>query len=113
MEAKKQLIKTRVKPALIEETVEWSGPKKHTGTVWQVERYIWRTEDLPLYRVAVGEAMNSPFAHSRPQDVLQTRTLEYVPTGRIYYVNTPLQPETVLYEYRLKDAREARAGDVP
>ena len=97
-----ELVRSRVRPAIIDETMKWSG---HTGTVWHVERYIWRTEDVPLYRVAVGEALNTPLLQDRPHTTLETRMLEYVPTGRIQYDNSSPPAKAVLFEYRLKQAR--------
>lgn len=73
---------------------------------WRVERYIWRTEDLPSYRVAIAETLNSPLSNCEPGDTLSTRTIDYVPTGRIMYDNSMPKVEAVLFEYRLKDARD-------
>lgn len=96
----------------IEET-EWHGPDGHNVRAWHVERYIWRTEDIPLYRVVIGEALNTPLSDVARNKwaTLSTRTLEYVPTGRIMYDNTRAPAEATLFEYRLKDARDTRYNE--
>lgn len=107
MNFRERMVRTYVGPA-VEEISEWGGPKGHHITTWHVERYIWRTEDLPSYIVPVTEALNTPLTGARPFGDLETRRLEYIPTGRIMYDNTRPVVGAVLFEYRLKDARELR-----
>jgi hypothetical protein len=107
---KSQLIENWVRPAFyIDEQREWYGyPKKHSLRTYHVERYIWREEDIPLYRVALGETLHTDMTHTNPtHQPIETRILEYVPTGKIMYVHEPLA-RAVLFEYRLKEARDTR-----
>lgn len=106
MNMRDRLINTWVQPATVE--TEWYGPKGHQIRAWHVERFIWRTEDIPLYRVAMAETLATPMTDTvrLRLNTLATRTLEYVPTGRIMYDNTRAHTEAVLFEYCLKQARE-------
>lgn len=114
MNESSRIKKTYLRPAIFEVDHEWTqtrfGNNSHLRE-YLIERYIWRTEDLPSYRVAVGENLNTPCSHTAMPPTaftLETRFLEYVPTGRIMYDNTKPMAEAVLFEYRLKPARDIR-----
>ncbi len=102
------LIKYHLRPA-IEEITEWYGPKNHSLRAWHVERYIWRDQDAPLFRVALGEALATTMTNTRIYDDINTRFLEYVPTGKIMYAEVRGRGSAILFEYRLKESRELRA----
>lgn len=102
------ILKLFVSPAMTEHHWGYEGRHRHRPTTFDVERYIWRTEDVQVYRVAIPESFRG-LTQTKPGDELSTKTLEYVPTGRIRYVNDPRQ-QLVLFEYRLREARETQGG---
>lgn len=107
---KENLIREFVGPAIYEGISHWHGRKGHQRAVFNVERYIWREEDYPSLRVAIGEQLVGPNIQVNvwgTQDI-QTRFLEYVPTGKIRFVHGSSGPIPFLFEYRLKESRELR-----
>lgn len=106
---REEIVKHYLKPAFTETDVHWGyqGRHKHSSTVFDVERYIWRPEDLPEYWIAIPENVESPSSNTgEPTHTLVTKRIKYVPTGRILYDNMGPEKQALLFQYRLAESRD-------
>lgn len=73
-----------------------------------IEEFIWKDFLMPSYRVAIGEDLScwAEDEHAwRNAKGVQTRFVEYRPTGRRVYDTSKPQKEAIVYEYRMVDPR--------
>ena len=85
----------------------YEGQHRHSMTVFEIARYIWRPQDLKLYEVFIPEILNADHLSEKkfPDSCISAKFLQYVPTGRIMYGQ---RNKAILFEYRLKEARDTR-----
>ena len=77
---------------------------------FQVEQFIWVDAKLPEYRVAIPEVVSEWADDEGPwrnaYGGIQTRTLTYVPTGKIIYDNTLPPATAIVWQYKLQSSRD-------
>ncbi len=95
----------------VKEPLEFTreGPEKGRIAEFVIARYIYRAFDLPEYRIAVPEQIHAENFMIRDLNSIKTRTITYVPTGRIIFDNELGGNEPYLFEYCLREARDVRA----
>ena len=72
---------------------------------FEVEVYIWVSQHLPEYRVAIPESLQNRMEmleHWSAIHPVEMRFITYIPTGRVVYDNTKPHKEAICYEYVLE-----------
>lgn len=81
------------------------GRERVHSCVFEITTKIWVDKHLPEYRVVIpelGKCREVMLEHLSDYLPIETRTITYVPTGRVIYDNSKPHAEAVVYEYILE-----------
>jgi hypothetical protein len=99
MSHKDDIKRSFIRPAITLVESEWVG---HDHYIFEINPIIWLDQNLPSYRVAIPEKIT---VKGKPNQILEgsieTRMLDYRPTGKIYYDASKPHHESVIWEYVL------------